>query len=438
MMLFRIPRLAIRADNLALGLLLVLAVILFGKTLDLLWSVRGGVAVDAIDRFSINRDLKQPYTESPGDFGIFDVWMNHQRRCITGLLACSIPFKSLAAGTDIGRFLEAHSQAEPLAQLADVRDGFLWLVKNHGVFALVLGLGLLAIAGWGGGAICRVAALQLARQEMLTIRQAEHHARQRLWSGYVLAPMVPLGLAAFTALLMVLGGVLLRIPWVGDLLASVGFGLALLGGAVIAALLLGLAAAGHLFWPAVASEGTDGFDAFSRGFSYVFTKPWRTVLYGAVAVFLTALSWTVAHAFVFTALSVTSQVVGFGTAPFGWWLRNLQENISVVKMDLLWELDLPGKLYIAPNWALLGIGETVAAVLIGFWLLLTISALWGLLASLYFCSCTVCYFLLRRDVDGTDVSDLNLESDIGEIKSPAAAPSPNAPPPGSEQRSPES
>ena len=43
----------------------------------------------------------------------------------------------------------------------------------------------------------------------------------------------------------------------------------------------GILGAGLLF-PAVSAEGTDAFDAVSRAFSYVFSKPWKLLLYHLV------------------------------------------------------------------------------------------------------------------------------------------------------------
>ena len=90
--------------------------------------------------------------------------------------------------------------------------------------------------------------------------------------GIVLALLLVAALAAVT------GGV----PWAGEAALVLGFPLALLAGLLILILGIGLALGWPLMLPAVSAEGTDSFDAIARSFSYVFGRPWRYLGYHLV------------------------------------------------------------------------------------------------------------------------------------------------------------
>jgi len=427
--LLRIPRLAIRTDNLGLGIAALFATLAFGTALDWVWTLRGGIREDAITVYQARGD--GDYTDPPGNSGIFQVWRRHEQRAVTAVLTSCIPGKAFFDGTPVGRYLDRHSRPQFVSSLLEIGHGFCWLLSVHTVYAIVFFAGLLVIWGLAGGAICRIAAVQLARDELLTYRQGVEFAWRKLGPGFVAAPCIPLALALAVALLMALGGLLLRVFLIGDVVAGAAFFLALLGGFVLAGLLIGLAFSGHLYWPTIAAEGSDGFDAFSRGFAYVFTRPLKTVWYGIIALMVTAVCWLIANLGVRLALWLTRSVVGFGTAPFGWFKRQVgpEPSDTVRKLDLLWPSTPDGAWYHAPNWGHLGVFEYVSAVFIGFWVLFVIIALWSFLASLYFSSSTVAYFLLRRDVDGTDLEDLPLDdSEDADGGTPEPVPSgPTAP-----------
>jgi hypothetical protein len=420
--LFRIPRIGARLNHLGFGIIAVFLTAALGTALDWVWGLGGGIGPDAVSRFILARQTDQEYKEPNGEFGIFQVWQEHQRRALLGFLGSSIPGKTLADGTFVGRYVEAHSGSRPLANLGSLAYGFSWLFSQHYFYALVLAVGLLLIWGWAGGAICRSAALQWARDEIASFQDVERYARSNLFSGYFLAHCVPLGLVVLTAVLMFLGGLLLRVPLVGDLIGGAAFFLAILGGLIIAGLIIGLFTGGHLFWPAVSVEGTDGFDAFSRGFSYICSKPMRAIFYGAFSLVYIAVCWIAANLFVYLGLVVTRLVVGFGTAPFGWLSRRSGEA-RVNKLELLWSLAGPDAIYQAPPWGTLGVFEYASAVLIGVWVLLTAAAVWAFLASQYFCASTAIYLLLRRDVDGTDIEEVQMEEKPAEAEPQPTAPS---------------
>ncbi len=408
--IFRTLGMAVHPAKLGIGLIAIILTFVLGMVLDAIWKTGGGVHEEAITRFVRERELDQPYEELTGDHGIFEVWREYERRCVLGLLGSSVPAASVAAGTPVGNYVESHSRAQPLRNFAGMIRGVWWLSRHHTVYFIFFALGALLIWSCAGGAICRIAAVQFARDEKLTMRQALSYGWEKLFGGFFFAPCIPLILILITAIVLVIGGMLLRVPIFGDLVGGLLFGLAIFGGFVIAILWIGLLVGGSLFWPAVAAEGSDAFDAFSRGLSYPLSKPWKTVLYAIIAIVFASICWVFVNLFVFFMLTTTRVVVGFGTSPFGWWNRG-GEGEAVQKLELLWPLGGPNTLYLLPDWSSLAWYEYFSAVLIGFYVLLAIGLMWSFLASFYFSGSTVIYYLLRRDVDGTDLEDVYMEEE---------------------------
>jgi hypothetical protein len=288
--------------------------------------------------------------------------------------------------------------------------GVCWLGRYHTVYFIIFSLGALLIWSCAGGAICRTAAVHFARDEKLTMMQSLRYAWGKLFGGFFLAPCIPLVFILITALLLVLGGLVLRIPILGDLIAGLAFGLAIFGGFVISILLLGLLVGGSLFFPAVAVEGSDAFDAFSRGLSYPLSKPLKAILYAVIALVFASVCWVFVNLFTFVMLTITRALVGFGTSPFGW-LNRGEEGETLSKLDLLWPLTGPNAMYSWPDWGRLGWYEYISAVFIGVYVLMVIGLMWSFLASFYFSGSTVIYYLLRRDVDGTDLDSVYIEEE---------------------------
>jgi hypothetical protein len=408
--IFRTLGLAIHPAKLGLALAAIFLTFVLGGVLDWIWTRSGGVDETAVDRFISARELDQPYVEPTGSVGLFHVFREHEQRRLLGFLGSSIPGSSVAAGTSVALYVEAHSNAGPLRNLSGMGYGVWWLLRHHPLFFFLFAGGALVIWGWAGGAICRIAAVQYARDEKLTMKQALAFSREKLFGGFVLAPCIPVAFILIAAVLLVVGGMLLRVPVLGDLIAGPAFLLAIVGGFVVVVLLLGLIVGGSLFWPAVAVEGSDAFDSFSRSLSYPLSKPWKAVLYAIISTIFAGLCWVFVNMFTFFALTVTRGIVGFGTSPFGWWSRG-EGGAAVRKLDLLWPLAGPNALYSWPNWSQLTWYEHFSAFFIGVYVLIVIGLMWSFLVSFYFSASTVIYFLLRHDVDGTDLDEVHMEDE---------------------------
>jgi hypothetical protein len=399
--LFRAARIACGAPQLGIAFCAIVLTVLWGSGWDAVWKLAGeGVSENAIDRFRTRMESGQAGDESPGSSGVFEVWKEHQAQCVNGCLKSWLTLQGLQTGDYL------------FASLI----GTAWLVFAHPWFAMGFGLGALVIWSLGGGAICRLAAVKFARDDQLTVMQAIRFARDRFVGGFLLAPLVPVGFLVFLALFLLLGGLVLRIPLLGDLLGGPLFILAILLGGVAAVLLIGMALGGSLLWPVVAAEATDAFDAFQRSLSYALQKWWKVIAYGAVAAFLGALCWLLAFVGVQTALAFTRIVVSWGSSWFGAWPMQIDDE-SMSKLALLWPADGAG-----PTWRQLSWWEYLSAGGIQLWTAATYVLPWAFLVSFFFSANTIIYFLLRKDVDQIDLTDVFVEESSSTV-APGVAPS---------------
>lgn len=404
----------LQPSRLGIALACLVATVLLGWVLDAVWKQAGsGVERDATAGLFIDREIPEPSaTETEGEdkatSGIFEAWSLHEKNCVLGLLGSAVPgADSVAAGSAVGPYLRQHAgPSTALASLTGMLYGVAWLAQEHTCYFVFFALGALLIWSLGGGALCRIAAMQFARDEKLSVGQALSFARTRWFGSLFLAPILPLLFALVVMVLMVFGGMVLWIPIFGDLVAGGAFILALLGGFVIALLLLGLVAGGSLLWPTVAAEGSDAFDAFSRSLSYVLSRPWKTILYLIIALVYGSLCWLFVRLVTFAALKFAHLVVGVGTSFFG---------ATSNKVERIWPLGGMGQLHTWPDWSQLSWYESVSAFFIGVTVLLVVALMWSFLVSFYFTISTVIYFLLRRDVDHIDLDDIYVDEDVEEV-----------------------
>ena len=298
--------------------------------------------------------------------------------------------------------------------LSEIAGGAYWLFRFHWLYGVVLTVAVLAIWSLFGGAICRVSALQVARDERIGAMRALKFSAGKFCSFFA-APLVPLAIIALicvvTALLSLLGAV----PGIGEILTGVLLVLPLIGGFVVALVAVGLIGGANLMFPTVAVEGSDSFDAISRSFSYVFARPWRMGFYTLVGAVYGAICYLFVRFFALLLLGVVHGAVGAGV--------NLDGSSFIGargKLDAIW----PGPTWVdlnpAVNWLGLGGSEKISAFLICIWVTLVVGVVMAFVVSFYFSVNTMIYYLLRRRVDATDIEDVYLEQDAEELVSAGA------------------
>jgi hypothetical protein len=176
---------------------------------------------------------------------------------------------------------------------------------------------------------------------------------------------------------------------IGLLLGGLIWPLALVAGLLMTLLLAGLLFGWPLMWATISAEGTDSFDALSRSYAYVFQRPLHYLFYIAVAGLIGWLGWLLVENF-------AAGVIWMAYWGAGWGIGS--DQLAAIR---------------GGSTELSGIAHA-GAVLVRFWAgcvkLLAVGYLFG-----YFWSAAAAvYFLLRRDVDATEMDEVFLDADRSE------------------------
>ncbi len=311
-----------------------------------------------------------------------------------------------------GRIRPAGAQDSPgfLFWMLMACQGLIWLMCEHWLFAIIFLT--FSLGSWAlfGGAIHRIAALHAAREEKISIVQALRFSAGKFLSFFT-APLIPLIIILFLGFLLFLGGLMFGnlgsyLTWIMGLL----FPIAIVLGLLIAFLSIGLGGGCGLMYPTIAVEGSDAFDAISRSFSYVFARPWRTGLYGLIALVYGTICYLFVRLFAFVALASTHWFVKGGIFGGG---SDLSSNADA--MDKLWPAPMFTDFHPPVSSDALGGLEPVTSGLISIWVYIVIGVVAAFALSFLASSSTVIYYLLRRKVDATDLDDVYVEESEEEL-----------------------
>jgi hypothetical protein len=271
------------------------------------------------------------------------------------------------------------------------------------------GIVLLFIWSFFGGAIARIAALDFARNERPQIGQATAFAAGKFGS-FFWSPVVPLIFVAVLLLCNVLLGLVGRIPVVGPIILGLCYVLAVLSAFLVVLLLIGTTFGCIFMWPTIAMEGTDSFDAISRSFNYLYARPWKTIWCVLVAAAYGLAVTLFVGAFAGLLLTIAAHSVqlgmGYRFARIGQFLQ-FSAPPEGSRIPELW-----AGIWMKAVWV------TVVGLVLGF------------CASYKFSAMTIIYSVLRRDVDGTDMSEVFLPEPEEPPAEPPGAEPPAEPKPG--------
>jgi hypothetical protein len=258
------------------------------------------------------------------------------------------------------------------------------------LFTLVYGLLFVVLVAVGGGALSRMAAVEVAQGEKLRLQEALDFALGG-WARLVLSLLLPLLIAAFLVVLLLVGGWFLMLPWV-DLLGGLLYGVALLIGFGVVFLMVGYALGFSLLVPAVACENCDAADAQQRAYAYVLSRPLHLLGYGVVLIVGLVLGFVLASLFAVALLNVTGALLDAVTA-----------NPAVAGAHGFALFDLaPGRTASVPLQA----HSEWSAWLVVFWQTVVVSLVAGYVFANYFGASTIIYLLMRRSCDGQEMSEI--------------------------------
>lgn len=272
------------------------------------------------------------------------------------------------------------------------------------IVSLCLVAGLLIIWSVAGGAITRIAAMEYAKDESLRLGDALRFSVKKFWS-YFWSPIVPVIGVLFFALCNVLGGFVGKFGGFGDIFVALGFPLALVSSFMIAFVgivgIIGLC----LMFPTISAEGSDAFDAMSRAYSYVLSKPRRYFIYFFLSVVTGVISVIFVGLVANFVINITFDTVSIG---MGRKFLDVVEAVNI-KPDYCSIIGANLSEFITGFSTLNGFSEKSLAGSVLICLLAIKTVICGFAFSYFGSVKTIVYFLMRKDVDETGISDVYVE-----------------------------
>jgi hypothetical protein len=262
--------------------------------------------------------------------------------------------------------------------------------RHDKLFAVVYGLFFVLVLAIGGGALARLAAVEVATGEKLRLQEAVDFALAA-WRRLLFALLLPLLIAAALSVLLLVGGFFLMLPYL-DILGGILYGIALLMGFAVVFLLAGYAAGFSLLVPAVACENCDAADAQQRAYAYVLSRPIHLLGYGFVACVGLAVGFVLASLFAVAALNVTGWLIDAATA---------NAAVTVGHGFSLWNLSP------RPESAIpLHVHSELSATFVMLWQTVVVCLVAGYVFAYYFSASTIVYLLMRRACDGQELDEV--------------------------------
>ena len=318
------------------------------------------------------------------------------------------------------------------------------------MYLILMILWTLAVWGFFGGAICRIAAVQLARNEKISLGEAIGFAKMKFLNLFTapLFPLIFLGiLTFFLAFFGLLGGFTY---FFGDIfLAGLLYPVVIVLGLIMAVVVVGLVG-WSLMNPTIAAEGSDNFDALSRSYSYVYQAFWHylgywgmALVYGAALVFFVGFMGSLV---VYLGKWGLSQAPGLQSAKaerdrdpaylfyyaptsFAWRDLLIKDNPHVEQFTVVTAggMKVPSYRFKDTYEAEISVPNTIGAVLVGVWIGLFFLLVVGFSYSYFWTASTIIYFLMRKHVDDTEMSEVYFEE--GDLEPPGPGAAPPMPPP---------
>ena len=250
--------------------------------------------------------------------------------------------------------------------------------KDHGI-ALFWFVFLVFLWTLLGGMICRTVAVRL------TIDQAESPGN--LWrfmkdrgTGFLSSMTIIVLFIVILVLMVMLAGWLYSIPGV-NYVVGFGFPVVMLFSFLAVLMALGLLVGWPMLFAAVSVDGSDGFDAVSRTYSYVYQRPLHYLFYWTIAGVLGMLGFVIVSIFVDGVVYLSITMGGFPAQAALPSFGHLAIPEATTKLD--------GPATLVLTWCALAQLLKLAFTFAWFWT-----------------TGVAVYLLLRRSVDATPFSEV--------------------------------
>ncbi len=262
----------------------------------------------------------------------------------------------------------------------------------HFMLSVLTYIALFFVWSGAGGMISRLTALEYARDDLPTLADGREMLRGKRMA-YFLAPVWPLLLLVFLAVLNFLGGLVASIPYVGRiLLVFPGLPMLLVTSLMMVMIVLFGVLSYGMMAPAISVGGKDALDGWSTAYTYVLWGSGRYILYTAIAFIVGLLSFVFATWLTEMLLYVLTSTVNVGYVARLPWV-----NFS------------PG----GPVTGLLGEGGFVGVMsyIVAVLMLAVRAVPLAFLVSFFFSANTVIFFLLRKHVDSIEIEEIYDEAE---------------------------
>ncbi|MCP4365261.1 MAG: hypothetical protein GY800_08185, partial [Planctomycetes bacterium] len=276
--------------------------------------------------------------------------------------------------------------------------------KAYLPLALIV-FGLLAIWSIVGGAITRIAAMEYARGAKVGLVDSVKYSLKKFWS-YFWGPMAPLVGVVFFVLLNALCGLVGQAPFM-EVAVALGFPVIIVFSFLI--LFVGIigGVGSALMFPTISADGSDAFDAMSRAYSYVLSKPFGFMVYCASA----AVYGAVCLYFVATAIDLLVDTslftVGMGMGEkFGKVVTAINVLASPAGGGVNYDFLAQARRAFGSLGSTTMVFTTATLIL---YLFLIKVIVWAVGVSFAGSAQSVLYLLMRKDVDGTEIEDVYTE-----------------------------
>ncbi|MEN6383711.1 MAG: hypothetical protein ABFD79_00775 [Phycisphaerales bacterium] len=279
-----------------------------------------------------------------------------------------------------------------------------WVLKYHTIYGIIfLFISFISIS-LGGGAICRGAALHFTRDERSGAISTIKFAIRRCVPLFF-APTSPIALAGLLGLVIVtVLGLITNIPYAGEILLALFFVLVLICGLLMAFAAIWGFGSVNLIYSAIAFEKTDTFDSMCRAYTYVFSRPWRLVVYTLLAALYGGICYLFVRLFGFLTLLISRWFLDLGV-----WAQS-QKGIQIEKIDAIWPMPEYFNFLGAAGEISKPVTQTISAAVVNFEILVISGLVMAFAISFYFSASTIIYALLRNKVDKVPLDNVYVES----------------------------
>lgn len=297
----------------------------------------------------------------------------------------------------LDRIWIAFGYDSPLAGFAGRPIAAWWEAALHSpVFVKIAAIVLIAIWALLGGAIFRGQAVVYGAQRRAMAGDMFAYGRDHWWR-LVKAMLLPVIGLAIPAVFCIVNGLVLRIPWIGDILGGLMLGMSIVAGIWVAYVVVIWMLTAPLYGPTIGADGFAAAECVTRCATYVQSRLVRTLWLYAIGLAMAIAAWWVVAWLCQMGVDSARRLIGIGYGP---WSGDGPANLSLV-----WPTGGASDGFAWVDTTLL-MRHRILHLLIGGWVYLLRALICAWAVNLLFAMATIIYFNLRRDVDAVSDGDV--------------------------------